>query len=160
MSPDTSAVTTPAAAEQTIETVAGVIGRLYDLIERETALVQKGEVHNAAALGPAKAELAGLLFGCSETLKANAAFLLQAAPDSCAALKRAEEAFRAVLQRNLVAIATAHAVSEGIVRRTLRRPRQKGVAAGVWVVRPRRRAQSQARPPLGGVPHSVASLAV
>jgi hypothetical protein len=117
MSPDTSAVTTPAAAEQTIETVAGVIGRLYDLIERETALVQKGEVRNAAALGLAKAELAGLLFGCGERLKANAAFLLQAAPGSCAALKRAEEAFRAALQRNLVAIATAHAVSEGIVRR-------------------------------------------
>jgi hypothetical protein len=117
MSPDTSAVTTPAAAKQTIETVAGVIGRLYDVIERETALVQKGEVRNAAALGPAKAELAGLLFGCGEQLKANAAFLLQAAPDSCAALKRAEEAFRAVLQKNMVVLATSHAVSEGIVRR-------------------------------------------
>jgi hypothetical protein len=117
MSPEASAVTTPAAAEQTIETVAGVIGRLYDVIERETALVQKGEVRNAAALGQAKAELAGLLFGCGERLKANAAFLLQAAPDSCAALKRAEEAFRAVLQKNMVVLATSHAVSEGIVRR-------------------------------------------
>jgi hypothetical protein len=117
MSPDTSAVTTPAAAKQTIETVTGVIGRLHEIIERETALVQKGEVRNAAALGPAKAELAGLLFGCGERLKANAAFLLQAAPDSCAALKRTEEAFRAALQKNMVVLATSHAVSEGIVRR-------------------------------------------
>jgi hypothetical protein len=117
MSPDTNALTTPAAAEQTIEIVAAVIGRLYDVIERETALVQKGEVRNAAALGQAKAELAGLLFACGERLKANAAFLVQAAPDSCAALKRAEEAFRTVLQKNMVVLATSHAVSEGIVRR-------------------------------------------
>ena len=122
MSPDltsrrTSAGTTPADAEQAIEAVAGVIGKLHEVIERETALVQKGEVRNAAGLAVAKAELAGQLFACGEWLKANAAFVLQSAPASVAALKGVDEAFRAVLQRNMVVLATAHAVSEGIVRR-------------------------------------------
>ena len=117
MSPKMSPVTTPAEAQEAVERVSGVIEELRDVIERETALVQKGELRNAAALAAAKAELAGALFAGGERLKANAQFLLQAAPASCAALKRVEEAFRAVLQKNMVVLATAHAVSEGIVRR-------------------------------------------
>jgi len=117
MSATKTPVTTPAEAEQACAAATGVIERLREVIERETALVQRGELRSAAALGVAKAALAGELFACGETVKANAAFLAQAAPAACAALKRIEAAFRAVLQRNMVAIATAHAVSEGIVRR-------------------------------------------
>ncbi len=117
MSPQARPVTAPAEAEQAVATVSGVIEKLRDVIERETALVQNGELRNAAALGAAKAELAGQLFACGERVKANAAFLTQSAPESCAALKRVEQAFRAALQRNMIVLATAHAVSEGIVRR-------------------------------------------
>jgi hypothetical protein len=117
MSPQTRAVTTPAEAQAALERMSGVIERLREVIERETMLVQKGELANAAALTAAKAELAGELFAGGELLKANAKFLLQAAPVGCTTLKHAEEAFRAVLQKNMIVIATAHAVSEGIVRR-------------------------------------------
>jgi len=117
MSTKMSPATTPAEAQDAVERVCGMIERLRDVIERETALVQKGELRDAAALEAVKAELAGALFAGGERLKANAPFLLQAAPASCAALKRVEETFRAVLQRNMVVLATAHAVSEGIVRR-------------------------------------------
>jgi hypothetical protein len=115
--PKTSAMTTLADAEQKIEALTGVIGKLHEVIEQETALVQQGQVRNAAALGAAKAELAGQLFECGEWMKANAALLLQSAPANCSALKRVDKAFRAVLQRNMVVLATSHAVSEGIVRR-------------------------------------------
>jgi len=74
-------------------------------------------VRTATGLGATKTELAGQLFTSSERLKANAKFVRQSAPASCAALGRAQEAFRAVLQRNMMVLATAHAVSEGIVRR-------------------------------------------
>jgi len=117
MSATTGLLTTPAEAEQACAAAAGVIERLREVIERETALVQRGELRHAAALGAAKAQLAGELFTCCERVKTHGAFLLQAAPAGCAALKRVEQAFRAVLQRNMVVIATAHAVSEGIVRR-------------------------------------------
>jgi hypothetical protein len=52
-----------------------------------------------------------------ERLKANAKFILQTVPERCAVLKGPQEDLRAVLQRNMAALATAHAVSEGIVRR-------------------------------------------
>ena len=43
-------------------------------------------------------------------------FLAQAAPDALAELQRRHDAFRALLQINLTVLATAHAVSEGIIR--------------------------------------------
>jgi hypothetical protein len=112
-----SPMTTTAEAEQAIEAATGVIARLREVIEQETALVHAGQMRDAAALGPAKAELAAKLFTCGERLKANAKFLLQSAPANCTALNLQQEAFRAVLQKNMIALATSHAVSEGIVRR-------------------------------------------
>jgi hypothetical protein len=38
-------------------------------------------------------------------------------PARCVALARVQDAFRAVLQKNLIVLATTHAVSEGIMRR-------------------------------------------
>ena len=76
-----------------------------------------GKMRKATTLGPAKSELAGQLFAPGERLKANAKFLLQAAPAAAAALHRVQETFRAVLQKNMIVLATSHAVSEGIVRR-------------------------------------------
>ncbi len=94
-----------------------MIEKLTGVVEQETALVHAGQIRSAAALEPAKAELAGQLFASGERLKASAKFLLQAAPARCAALARVQETFRAVLQKNMIVLATAHAVSEGIMRR-------------------------------------------
>ncbi len=112
-----SPINTTAEAEQAIEEIADLIERLRGVLEQETALVHAGKVHNAAALGATKSELAGQLFARGERLKANAKFLLQSAPARLATLTRLHEAFRAVLQKNMIVLATSHAVSEGIVRR-------------------------------------------
>jgi hypothetical protein len=104
-------------AAQAVDAMAGLLERLRAVLEQETELVRAGKVRTATGLGATKTELAGQLFTNSERLKANAKFVRQSAPASCAALGRAQEAFRAVLQRNMMVLATAHAVSEGIVRR-------------------------------------------
>lgn len=112
-----TAITTTAEAENAIAQVAELIGKLHGVVEQETALVHAGKVRNAAALGTEKSELTGKLYVAGERLKANAKFILRAAPASAAALHGVQDAFRAVLQRNMIVLATAHAVSEGIVRR-------------------------------------------
>ena len=110
-------ITTAAQAEQAIDQLAAVIEQLAGLIEQETVLVRSGRIRAASALQPAKAELAGRMFTAGERLKASAKFLRQSVPARCAALARLQESFHAVLRRNMTVLATAHAVSEGIVRR-------------------------------------------
>ena len=104
-------------AEQAVGNLTTLIEKLTGLIERETALVHAGRIRSAAALEPAKAELAGELFASGERLKASAKFIRQSAPTQCAVLARVQEAFRVMLHKNMVVLATAHAVSEGIMRR-------------------------------------------
>ena len=74
-------------------------------------------MRDAGGLAPQKSELTSKLHVFGERLKANAKFLLQTAPAQVAALHTLQDAFRSVLQRNMIVLATAHAVSEGIVRR-------------------------------------------
>jgi hypothetical protein len=110
-------ITTTAEAEQAIETLTQLIGKLSGIVEQETALIRTGQVRKATGLNQEKSLLAGELYSCGERLKANAKFILKVAPARCASLARLQEGFRVVLQKNLVVLATAHAVSEGIVRR-------------------------------------------
>lgn len=112
-----SKITTKAQAEGAIDELAAVIEQLSGLVQRETALLHAGHVRRAAEIEPVKKELAGRLYAIGEQIKANAKFVLQAAPARCAAVRTAQEAFRAALQKNMIVLATAHAVSEGIVRR-------------------------------------------
>jgi len=112
-----SLIATPLEAEKAIDDLSAVIARLTDLVEHETALMRVGKVRSAAALEPEKAALAGQLAASGERIKRHARFLRQAAPTRCAALMRAQDALRAVLKKNITVIATAHAVSEGIMRR-------------------------------------------
>jgi hypothetical protein len=112
-----SPIITAAEAEQAIAEVTALIEKLSVLVERETALMHAGKVRSASALEPAKAELAGQLAASGERLKRHAAFLRQAAPSHCAMLVRVQDSFSAVLRKNMIVLATAHAVSEGIMRR-------------------------------------------
>jgi hypothetical protein len=110
-------IATAMEAERAIDYMAALLEQLTGVVEQETLLVHAGRIRTAAALEPAKAELAGQLYAVSECIKHNAKFLLHAAPARCVALAGVQEAFRVVLQRNMMVLATAHAVSEGIVRR-------------------------------------------
>ncbi|HEX3503072.1 MAG TPA: hypothetical protein VHU22_06750 [Xanthobacteraceae bacterium] len=109
-------ITTQAEAEQAIGDFAAVIEKLSGVIEQETKLVRAGHLRNALALEPAKSQLAGQLYVLSERLRGNAR-VLKSAPAHCTALVKLQDQFRALLQKNMVVLATAHAVSEGIMRR-------------------------------------------
>jgi hypothetical protein len=110
-------ITTAAEAERAIDDLATLIEKLTGVIAQETALIHAGRIRNASALEPAKAELAGRLFVSSQRLKAAATLLKQTAPAHRAALAQLQEKFRAILQKNMIVLATAHAVSEGIMRK-------------------------------------------
>jgi hypothetical protein len=109
-------ITTPAEAEQAIGDFAAAIEKLSSIIEQETKLVRAGHLRNASALEPTKSQLAGQLYVASERLRANAK-TVKSMPGRYAELVKLEASFRALLQKNMVVLATAHAVSEGIMRR-------------------------------------------
>ncbi|HEX4408530.1 MAG TPA: hypothetical protein VH206_07150 [Xanthobacteraceae bacterium] len=112
-----SPVATPAEAERLLSDLSALIEKLTELVQRETTLMHAGQIKAASALEPIKSEMAGRLYTLGERLKANAQFLRKTMPERCTAVARLQDGFRAVLQRNLIVVATAHAVSEGIMRR-------------------------------------------
>jgi hypothetical protein len=89
---------------------------LLAVIERETELVRAGKLREAMTTEPRKAELSKAYVNAVGQLKANQKQLAQTAPDLLKTLHRHHDVFRSMLQINLTVLATAHAVSENIVR--------------------------------------------
>lgn len=99
-------------AEQLMDAMNALLG----LIERETELVRAGKVREAMTLESKKQELSRNYVGAVSELKANQAQMAKSAPELLSTLHRHHDAFRAMLQVNLTVLATAHAVSESVVR--------------------------------------------
>jgi hypothetical protein len=111
-----SPVTTPQEARKLAEEMMDVMSKLLAVVDQETGLVRAGKVREAMMLEAQKSALTGRYVTAVEALRVAQAHLTQVAPDLLASLKRHHETFRAMLQINLTVLATAHAVSEGIVR--------------------------------------------
>jgi len=109
-------ITTPTEAEQAIGEMMLLIEKLSAIIEQETGLVRAGKLRSAMALEATKSQLAGQLFVAGERLKAGTK-ALGGVPAHCKELAQVQNNFHALLQKNMVVLATAHAVSEGIMRR-------------------------------------------
>lgn len=107
---------TPAEARKLAENLMDAMNALLGVIERETELVRAGKVREAIALEAQKSELSRRYLGAVAQLKASQQYLTQKAPELLTTLHRHHDTFRAMLQVNLTVLATAHAVSEGIVR--------------------------------------------
>jgi hypothetical protein len=103
-------------AQHAIANLVRIMDSLLATVEEETALVRGGHIGEAAKLESAKSELTGFYLAETERLKASKTFVQQNLPDALAALRQRHESFHALLQINLTVLATAHAVSEGIVR--------------------------------------------
>ena len=110
-------ITTKSEAETALDDLSTLFDNLSSVLQLETALVRTGKLRKAAEIEATKKDLAGRLYTLGERLKANAKFIVQAVPERCAVLKAAQQDLHTVLQRNMAVLATAHAVSEGIVRR-------------------------------------------
>ena len=114
--PPAPVASSPGEARKLAENLMEVMSALLGVIERETELVRAGKVREAMALGPHKTDFSRRYVGAIAHLKASQKYLSQVAPDLLATLHRHHDVFRAMLQINLTVLATAHAVSEGIVR--------------------------------------------
>ena len=115
--PQAPAATPSAVDPQRLATeMADVMAALFSVVERETELVRAGRVADAMALEADKSALSRRYVNLVSALKANQQHLRAVAPELLATLQRQHETFRAMLQVNLTVLATAHAVSEGVVR--------------------------------------------
>jgi hypothetical protein len=108
---------TQADAQTAITQLTAIMDELEAVVAQETELVRAGQLRNATSLGVRKGELSGSYFKAVERLKASNKFLLRTLPQEIGALTQRHEFLQAVLKSNLVVLATAHAVSEGIMRR-------------------------------------------
>jgi hypothetical protein len=96
--------------------LATAMDAILRVIEQETALVRAGRLADAAKLQAEKTELANLYYAGASHIRTILPALSSTHPQALADLKLKHEEFRARLQINLTVLATAHAVSEGIMR--------------------------------------------
>jgi hypothetical protein len=117
---DQKAPSPPVAAAEDAKALAThymeVMDTLIGLIQQETDLVRHGRLPQAAMLETAKTELARRYVADTIRLRASHVLFARLPPDMMAELVQRHDRFRANLQTNLTVLATAHAVSEGLVR--------------------------------------------
>lgn len=99
-----------------IAEMTAAMDEIIHVIEQETALVRAGRVSEAAKLEAQKASLSQRYYASTGVIKTMMLQLAKDAPESLAQLERKHDEFRALLQINLTVLATAHAVSESIMR--------------------------------------------
>jgi hypothetical protein len=103
-------------AERVITHLIEVMDAMLAVVEEETRFIRAGKVSATARLIATKQELSQYYLADSQRLKASQRFLARTAPGVLEALRRRHDLFQAALQVNLTVLATAHAVSEGIMR--------------------------------------------
>jgi hypothetical protein len=109
-------ISTPLDARKLAENLMDVMSALLGVIERETELVRAGKLQEAMQLEAQKSEHSRRYTLAVENVKNSQKYLSQVSPELLNTLRRHHDTFRAMLQINLTVLATAHAVSEGIVR--------------------------------------------
>jgi len=109
-------VVSASEAERAIANLNKIMDRLVDTVVEETARVRAGELGATAEFDQSKVELARLYAVETERVKAAKAVIAQSLPEALDLLRQRHDAFHALLQTNLTVLATAHAVSEGIIR--------------------------------------------
>lgn len=109
-------IETAAEAENLARHLLAAMDALIATIEEETALVRAGKLKDAAALEATKNELTRLYVADAAQVKANRDVLSREVPDLLAELHKQHDTFNALLQMNLTVLATAHAVSESLIR--------------------------------------------
>ena len=96
--------------------LASTMDDILRVIQHETELVRAGALAKASQLQAEKTDLANRYYAGTTHLKAMLPAQTSEQQQALADLKHKHEEFRALLQINLTVLATAHAVSEGIMR--------------------------------------------
>jgi flagellar biosynthesis/type III secretory pathway chaperone len=111
-----NAIANASAAEKAIANLESIMDRLEQALTEETVRVRAGKLRDAGALSEAKIEFARLYALESARIRAAKETILRWIPDAFDRLNERHNTFRDLLQTNLTVLATAHAVSEGIIR--------------------------------------------
>jgi hypothetical protein len=109
-------VGTAAEAERAVALLHDAMDRLADVLARETDLLRKGRVREAGALETEKQTLADAYSVAASRVKLAGSLIARALPQALEPLRRRHAEMQALLQTNMTVLATAHAVSEGIIR--------------------------------------------
>lgn len=109
-------ITDVSGAEKAVASLENVMDRLEQTVAEEATRVRSGRLRHAAELGEAKIEIARLYISESDYVKAARNAIARLAPEALERLRRRHDSFQGLLRTNLTVLATAHAVSEGIIR--------------------------------------------
>jgi hypothetical protein len=114
--PASPPITTTAEAENLVRHLLAAMDALVATVEQETTLVRAGKLKEAGVFEERKAELGRIYAADTAQVKQNLPVLSKQVPELLAALRKQHDTFNALLQINLTVLATAHAVSEGLIR--------------------------------------------
>jgi hypothetical protein len=109
-------ITNASAAEKAIADLESIMDHLEHALTEETARVRAGKLRDAGSLSEAKIEFARLYALESARIRAAKEAIERWIPDAFERLRKRHKTFQDLLQTNLTVLATAHAVSEGIIR--------------------------------------------
>jgi hypothetical protein len=111
-----SPIGSAAEAETAIAELHAIMVRLADTLRAETAHLRKGHLREAIALESGKQELARDYASRAARFKAAGPLIARMLPQLVELLRRRHAELQQLLQLNMTVLATAHAVSEGIIR--------------------------------------------
>jgi hypothetical protein len=117
-------------AEMLLRRIGDSMVRLVQIFEKETKLVEAGQIATATKLTQEKTDLAASYLREIEVLKSNAGFIGQTVPVLVDELRRAHQTFREILSHNLRVVATAQSVAEGIMRGAAEEAARKSAPQG------------------------------
>ena len=103
-------------AESAIANLHKIMDALETTVKEETARVGAGRLQQATELADTKADLARSYVAETARLRAVTPAASRTLPEALETLRKRHATFQAMLQKNLTVLATAHAVSEGIIR--------------------------------------------
>lgn len=109
-------ITSANEAEAAIVNLEKIMEQLEQTVSEETSRVRAGKLRDAVILEQAKSEFARLYAVESGRVKAAKDAIARLAPNALDRLRRRHDTLQGLLQTNLTVLATAHAVSEGIIR--------------------------------------------
>lgn len=109
-------VTTREGAERLLAGTLSAMSTLQTALDAEASHISAGRLREGLAQADRKSELAaGYLLGL-QTCKANVVALARFCPDLLRTFRAAQATFMAAVERNQLAVATARAVSESLMK--------------------------------------------
>lgn len=107
--------TTIADIEIALDEASGYLNNLKIILQEETDLIKHAKLYDAANLESAKTRAAAAYVESLESIKRLGPVVKQHASQSLEKLTRLNDELQQVIQHNLTVLATAKAVSEGLI---------------------------------------------